>query len=175
MNFTWKPFFHELFLKIVNEYDAKSLATLIYELFPENAMMDTDKDNKKVRFKEFEPCSFIARFNRSETISKRIEYCEKAKRLMALKSAVPKDFDGIPIFNPMRWMLFPFSRERKGFEIKALWEFAKEIASGTITENGLNNSSKSFGAGLTYLTTVAYIVNPEKYLPTDTKNCESLL
>jgi hypothetical protein len=38
MNLSWKPFFHEPFLKNVNEYDPKSLAILIYELFQENVI-----------------------------------------------------------------------------------------------------------------------------------------
>ncbi|MCO5114324.1 MAG: AAA family ATPase [Bdellovibrionaceae bacterium] len=167
MNFTWQDFFHELFIKIVSEFDSKSLAELVYRIFPENAMMDRDENNRELRFEEFDPCSFLARFNRQERTDKKIEYCIKAKEILKLTSNIPQDFNGIPIFNNMRWMFFPFKKERSKFEYEALWAFSKKLAEGEITRETLNNARKSFGAGLTYLTTIAYIVWPEKYLPLD--------
>lgn len=167
MNFTWKPFFHELFLKAVTEYDSKSLALLAYKLFPESAMMDRDDSDNEVRFEELDPCTFLARFNRQERVDRKIEYCKKAKELMAIKSQVPTDFGGIPIFNNMRWQFVPFKKDREGFEYEALWNFSRKLADGEITADTLNAARKSFGAGLTYLTTISYIVWPEKYLPLD--------
>src|SRR5690606_24905401 len=98
MNFTWKPFFQELFLKVVSEYDEKSLAKLAYEIFPAKGLMDRDKLGKELRLSELDPCTFLARFNRKEGAERKIEFCKKAKNSMKLTSSVPKDFTGIPIF-----------------------------------------------------------------------------
>lgn len=167
MSFTWKPFFNELFVKVTNEYNPKSLATVLYKIFPENGMMDKVND-KKVRFKEIDPLVFLARFNRSEKIENKIDYCKKAKEELNLKSAVPSDFDGIPIFNNMNFWFSPYSDERVGFELDILWEFAKQLANDkNIQEQVFNKALESGGAGPVSLTDVCYIVWPNKYLPLD--------
>ena len=167
MSFTWIDFYNELFLKIVENYDSKSLASLAYEIFPEKGLLDRDEEKNEFKLLELEPCTFLARFNRKEKYETRIAYCEKAKKILGLKSEVPKDFDGIPIFQNMAFWFFPWGYERKGFEIEALWKFARELVSNSISEETFKTAFKSKGAGLTYLTTICYIVHPKKYLPTD--------
>ena len=67
----------------------------------------------------------------------------------------------------MAFWFFPWSYERKGFEIQALWKFARELAKNSISEETFKTAFKSKGAGFTYLTTICHIVHPDKYLPTD--------
>lgn len=173
-NFTWKPFFHELFVKIVSEYDPKSLAKIAYEIFPEKGLMDRDINNNEFRLKEFEPCTFMARFNRKEREETKIEYCKKAKKILELSSEVPEDFNGIPIFQNMAFWFTPWGYLQKGFEVDALWKLSAELVNGEVSEKTFNAAYKSKGAGLSYLTTICFIVNPDKYLPLDKRTTKFL-
>lgn len=174
MNFTWIKFYNELFLKIVKDYDSKSLAKVAYEIFPEKGLMDRDSSGNEFRLVEFEPCTFLARFNRKEKNESRIAYCKKAKSVLGLTSEIPSDFAGIPIFQNMAFWLFPFKDARKGFEFPALWNFSRELASGNVSEKSFNAALESPGAGLAYLTMICYIVWPEKYLPLDKRTTQYL-
>lgn len=174
MSFSWIKFYNELFTKVVKDYDAKSLAKVAYDIFPEKALMDRDRSGKEFRLERFEPCTFLARFNRKERNEARIAFCGKAKKAFDLLSDVPTDFDGIPIFQNMAYWFFPWSYELEGFEIDALWNLSRELAKGEVTEASFNAAFKSKGAGLIYLTTICYIVWPNKYLPLDRRTTQYL-
>lgn len=81
MSFTWIDFYYELFLKIVEKYDSKSLASLAYEIFPEKGLLDRNKKKNEFKLLELESCTFLARFNRKEKYETRIAYCENAKKI----------------------------------------------------------------------------------------------
>lgn len=174
MSFSWVKFYNELFLKVVKEYDSKSLAKVAYEIFPEKAMMDRDSSGKEFRLDELEPCTFLARFNRKERDEKRIAYCQKAKQVFNLSSEIPKDFAGIPIFQNMAYWFFPFQSDRKGHEFGALWNFARDLATGEMRAKHFNAALESSGTGLTYLSTICFIVWPDKYLPRDRRTRQYL-
>lgn len=174
MSFSWIKFYNEMFLKIVNEYDSRSLAKVAYEIFPEKAMMDRDAAGKEFRLEEFEPCTFMARFNRKERDESRIAYCKKAKQVLGISSDVPKDFAGIPIFQNMAYWFFPFKSVRKGHEFNALWAFARDLVKGEVSDKSFNAALESPGTGLAYLTTICFIVRPDKYLPLDRRTKQFL-
>lgn len=167
MSFSWVKFYNELFLTVVKNHDPKSIATLAYSIFGEAAMMDKDTAGKRLRFEELDPCSFLARFNRGEKLNKRIQYCEEAKRILKIQADTPSDFDGIPVANNMNWRMFPDKHERNGSEIKALWAFAKDLASGNLTSDSFNRALGVRYTADVNLTVTCFVVWPDKFLPLD--------
>lgn len=169
MTFSWVPFFNELFLKIVNEYNPKTLAELAYAIFPEKGLLDRDEQGSQFRLTELEPCTFLARFNRVEKLETKKAFCEKAKSILNLRSNVPSNFDGIPTFNNQNSWLFPFQKDRSGNEFSILWTFCKSLATGELDESAFNAALSVKYTGAAYLTMICYLVWPDRFLPLDGK------
>lgn len=167
MSFSWAPFYKELFQKATMGFDSKSLATITHQIFEQKGPVDEDTNGKRFPAEEFEPCSFLARFNRQEKLESRIKYCKKAKELLNLSADVPTNFDGIPTFNNQNSHLFPFKKERKGNEFEILWNFCRSLANGEVSEKYFNEALTVKYTGTTYLTIICYLVQPDKYLPLD--------
>ena len=62
MSYTWIPFYRELFSKILEEYDSKTLATLTLKIFNEKNLIDEDSNGNRSPITEIDPCSFLAKF-----------------------------------------------------------------------------------------------------------------
>lgn len=97
ISFTWLPFFNEMLTVICNQYNPQTLVPIFKQIFPKQK--DEEIQGIKTDFKEIDPLTFIACFNRNETKENRIAFCKTAKEILHLNAPVPADFDGIPAFN----------------------------------------------------------------------------
>ena len=167
--FTWLPFFNELFHIVCENYNKNTLVDLLYKVFDNNegGLKDIDENEQKILFSEFDPLSFIAKFNIAWTDEHRINYCNKVKEILNLKSETPTDFTGIPVFNQRKAWFFRYKKERSD-EIDILWSFALKINNlGEIDENLFNSVVNIPHTGIGKLSNLLFILFPEKYYPMD--------
>ena len=80
-----------------------------------------------IPLEEIDPLTFIAMFNRQNTLTNRVTFCEKAKNFFDLTSPVPSDFNGIPTFNNQKTWFFNYKYSRNEHIIDDLWVFANQI------------------------------------------------
>jgi 5-methylcytosine-specific restriction protein B len=159
--FTWVPFFNELFHVVCEKYNKNTLVDLLYKVFDDKKVLQENK------IFEFDPLSFIAEFNINKNNSDRIEYCNKVKEILNLKSETPTDFRGIPTFNNQNAWFFGNKRENID-DIGTLWNFSVEIHKTVeIREDLFNLVLNIPNVGVTKISQFIFIIFPQKYYPMD--------
>lgn len=172
-SFTWLPFFNEMLTVICNQYDPQTLVPIFKQIFPKQK--DEEIQGIKTDFKEIDPLTFIACFNRNETKENRIAFCKTAKEILHLNAPVPADFDGIPAFNNQKTWFLQYSYLRGKEDCTILWNFAKQrVSSHPITEEEMTQILSLKQIGLVKICSFLFICFPTTYYPVDSKSCTFL-
>jgi len=121
-SFSWLSFFEEMLSIICERYDKKSLCAVFHDIFGKGGgTIDQFPDGTSGPLKEIDPLTFIAFFNRNNTLKKRVAFCQGAKRKFEMSANVPSDFEGIPVLRPENTWLFTYSQNRSPDDIDDLW------------------------------------------------------
>lgn len=167
--FTWLPFFEEMLDVICKDHNKDSLCKITHDIYEKGGLVDTfAPDKSEGPLREIDPLTFIAYFNRNNTIANRIEFCRKAKEKLGIKSDVPTDFAGIATFNPLKTWFFPRAWARTN-EMDILWKFAGELNERQVGNDSFVAVQKIKNIGLTKLTQIMAICKPDTYLPINDK------
>ena len=182
MSFTWIPFYKELADKLL-VYRARQaeLLALLNELksggVPVISLVDKDKNGKNIPLAVMDPFSFFATFNRRITDKNRKLILAAIKTKLHVEAAVPSDFDGIPVMNPLKSRFFPFEGDRKDGDIDALWDLAGAVVQKATDEfePTLIDRCLSFkSTSITNLSMGMYWMRPATYIALDKRNCDLL-
>lgn len=124
--FTWIPFYRELADRLAAwENRQEELIALLERIRSEGSIVTplTDQDDQGARFqiKEIDPFTFFGTFNRGIRTEQRIGILTAMKRHFAIASALPADFDGIPILNNQRSWFIAYQYKRQPNDVARLW------------------------------------------------------
>ncbi|MEP4076976.1 AAA family ATPase [Haloferula sp.] len=134
---------------------------------------DYASDGKEIRLRDVDPFSFLAGFNRAVTKTNRQALWEFLKDEWDLESAVPDDFDGLPVANLQNSWLFPWEKDRDPNHISQLWQFFQHVMEVEPNALDLALMDRCLAlpqVGLANLTMGMFWVRPEVWLATDRKN-----
>jgi len=169
--FTWIPIYKEIAKKIRELKDPQQqLVDILEEMAKQNLMTIkyTDKDATE-KLTEIDPFSFFSNFNRHMKPENRSAIINFLKQKWQLVSSLPKDFDGLPTKDPRKAWFFAGRDKRQKDDIKKLWKlFEEAVDNDFVTEETFNAAFKVHNAGRGICQGLFWI-NPEKYLPLDSK------
>jgi 5-methylcytosine-specific restriction enzyme B len=125
-HFSWITFYQELAKELATWQDRQGeLISFLEGLRAQQFVITplTDKDSEGARFllKEIDPFTFFGVFNRGLRQENRLAILSSIKKHFNLKSALPDDFDGIPILNNQKSWFFPYQYARDAGDIGKLW------------------------------------------------------
>ena len=171
MSYSWKPIYREIVERLAS-YRGRSpeLVSLVDEMRSERLKVIPTRDLVLApgELIDIDPFSFLSCFNRSISVASRQQIIAWLKRRWALESAVPEDFDGIPLMNAQRsWYC-------RNHDVPVLWEFFSSLLE-LQDENGLNLSlfdrcCQLPGVKQTSLTMGMFWTRPELFFALDQKN-----
>ena len=76
---------------------------------------------------DIDPFTVLGIFNRKIKAENRIEIAKQFKDFLQITAETPKDFDGIPVLNPLNSFFFAFEDKRNDYDIKNLWELFEQV------------------------------------------------
>ena len=170
-NFTWIPIYKELSARLL-EYENRQneLLDIIKKIassgIPVIPMQDKPSANETAELTEIDPFTFYSSFNRGITNDNRKQILAELKKIFALKSDLPDDFDGIPVMTNQKSWLFAYKYERGENDIKLLWQLFREAVTEEITENTFNTVLNIKGVKIN-ITIGLFWIMPDKYLSLD--------
>lgn len=180
--FSWKPIYAELIKKLLpyrerqkdlirmlKTIDGKGLKTI--------SLTDTDASRSKKTLDVIDPFTFFANFNRGTTFENRRSILAEVKRELQLKSDLPSDFDGLPIVNPQQSWFFPYEYMRKSETIDDLWKLAESCVTSSpdqLDKKLFERCLKIYTVGVPKLTMGLFWLNPEQYMPLDSRSTSYL-
>jgi len=173
--YTWVPIYKELAAAIMpyrnNQADLLSaLKDLADKKLPIWGLMDKDANGESVPLTEMDPFTFFAAFNRGLTEENRSAILEQFKRHFGLTSDIPDDFDGIPVVNNQSSWFFPYKKDRGAQDIADLWSLAAAAVTSDKVDNTLfDRCLKIKEVGFAKLTQGLFWIQPDKYLPFDSR------
>ncbi|MDD4803536.1 MAG: AAA family ATPase, partial [Syntrophomonas sp.] len=177
-SFSWTPFYIEFADKLLQYRDRRpELLVIIKGVFDGLGMRYPFMDNGE-SIDDICPFTVFGCFNKGITNENRIAIMNGIARELGVKTAVPKEFDGIPVVNNMRAWFFGYKADRKADDISNLWNI---FEAGIIyADNPSEVSKAAFIAcydkvrkqlGIKWnLTMGLYWIRPFSYLNLDERN-----
>jgi 5-methylcytosine-specific restriction protein B len=178
--FSWIPFYTELAQTLSDYRDRQQelihfLQELDAEGIPVGAVRDQDASKKKIPLTVIDPFTFFSTFNRGLKEENRRKILERIKQKLHLNSAIPADFDGIPVVTALRAWFFPYKAERKDDDVSSLWDLAISVVQGTpddLDPQVFNRCLKIKSVAPGKLTMGMFWLNPHRYIACDARNRE---
>jgi hypothetical protein len=176
--FTWIPIYSELAKKILSYRNRQGeLINLLKELktkgLPVIAIVDHHKQGKEIPLTAIDPFTFFACFNRGLTDENRRAILAYLKMKFDLQSAVPTDFDGIPIVNNLSAWFFPWQSDLEPDDIPSLWALAEGVVNGSpekLDPKLFERCLQIEAVGPAKLTMGMFWLNPKQYIAWDGNN-----
>ncbi len=104
---------------------------------------DTLLDNSKSPLKDICPFTVMGIFNRGLTDENRIPIARELAKFLGVSEAVPNNFDGVPVLNPLKSWYFGYEKDRKLDDMNNLWDvFEKAIAFADSKDKTGNEASE---------------------------------
>lgn len=124
--FTWIPFYEELAQKLLGYKDRQiELIKLLDDMrergFKITPLWDQDAEGNTIPLQEIDPFTFMGVFNRQITDENRQLILEYLKGFFGIQSAVPVDFEGIPVLNNRSSWFFSYKKDRNPDDVCRLW------------------------------------------------------
>ena len=126
--FTWIPI-HEETAKCLLDFKDRNheLVDILARMHKAGlkAIPITDQGirGKRFQFKEIDPFTFLANFNRGILKKNRQALWTFLKKEWDLQSTIPEDFEGLPCAIMLKPRLMPFSNKRDKEHVSLLWKF----------------------------------------------------
>jgi 5-methylcytosine-specific restriction protein B len=177
-DFSWVPIYTELAKALLPYRDRQTdLTKMLVELHGKNVPVvsttDQDQAGKTVPLKEIDPFTFYASFNRGITRVNRRAILSHFKETFALKSAVPEDFDGVPIVNLQASWFFPYKAKREKDDVPSLWKLAEQVIQGPpekLDPKLYERCLQIKGVGPAKLSMGMFWLSPHQYIAWDANN-----
>jgi len=141
------------------------------------SLRDQNPEGVEVPLSEIDPFTFFSVFNRGIKELNRLEIINRLKKILQLNASLPDDFHGIPVVDLRKAWFFAFAYMRKADDIAKLWDLAEQVVRKTPDEL----DSKLFERclqikqiGPAKLTIGMFWLNPEKFLPLDSRTLSYL-
>ena len=175
MSFTWVPFYREVAERVLKYEDKQDeLLALLYEMREQGLspilLNDKDSRDQRIALKEIDPFTFFASWNRGSKDSSRLAICQFLREKWDLKSAVPRDFEGIPTVNPQSSWFFAYYHTRESHDIPTLWRIAGVAVKNEVKEIAPDEWSRALGiaqVGVAKLTMGLFWLAPQTFLTLD--------
>lgn len=169
MNFTWVQTYKEIAHWLMDKQDKQNELIQLLKEAGVDGFKDIDEDGREIDLKEIDPFSFFAYINKYKTDERRLEILQKIHKLLNLKSPKPKDVAGIPTSHPLKVRLFPKKRLRGKEDIINLWGLFRQAVEHNIDNKLFSEVLSIKSVGKVKLSIVFFYVDPEYYLPLDSK------
>ena len=172
--FTWIAIYTELAKKLVSYRDRPDQlvqllrAALEEQNLPTDWLRDKDAEGKPFPLEKIDPFTFFAAFNRGITDDNRRGLLGKVQSHLSLPVAIPKDFDGIPVFDNRNSWFFNYQPKRAADDIDNLWQLYCECVNkppGDLPAGLFEHCVKFVGAGK--MTIGLFLANPSQYVALD--------
>jgi hypothetical protein len=178
--FTWIPIHEEAATRLLEFKDRQS--ELIDIMTRMNAlglkvskMTDKGEDGGRIPLQEIDPFTFLCIFNRSLRQENRRALWQFLKDEWQLVSAIPEDYEGLPVANIQNPSLLPEIDKRSPDHVPLLWKFFEHVMSADISELDEDLMQKCLDlsqVGLAMLTMGMFWVRPKVWVSADGKNLE---
>lgn len=179
-DFTWVPFYMEFADKLLAYRASRpSMIEKVVRAYEQTGMNLPKLDSTEVPT-DMDPFTVFGLFNKSMKGENRIALCKAMKELFSVSAAVPSDFDGIPVLNPLNATFYRFTGDpdRGEHDVENLWAcFAAALA---YADHPSENTEKVFiqaydavkdlKGNRWKLTMGLYWVRPSVYLSLDSRN-----
>jgi 5-methylcytosine-specific restriction protein B len=124
--FTWIPFYGELAQQLLSWEERQGELLSLLETMRKKGLKitpfsDQDENGARLPLNEIDPFTFFAVFNRGTGPDQRIRILTALKQLFSLKSAIPDDFNGVPVVNSMSSWFIAYKCDRSKDDVKKLW------------------------------------------------------
>lgn len=141
-------------------------------------LTDQDESGSSFLLTEIDPFTFFASFNRGIRNQERLAILSRLKQLFGASSALPSDFDGVPVVNNQRSWFIAYKHKRKTDDVTRLWQVFRLA----LQENALGSPdfAKAFDEALevwgvsTNLTMGLFWIRPNEFLNLDQTNRDYL-
>jgi 5-methylcytosine-specific restriction protein B len=126
-SFSWIPFYEEL-ASSIGAFRSRQgelvayLQSLSKEDLKITPLLDKDARGERFLLEEIDPFTFFGVFNRRITYEARVEILRAVSTKFQIKSAVPKDFEGVPLLDNRKSWFFGYKATRNPDDIQNLWE-----------------------------------------------------
>lgn len=171
MKYSWIPYYKEFAEKLLQfRNNRKSLLDIIYEHREELlASYLHDEDDVDDLCTDIDPFTVFGLFNRKIKPNNRLHSVELFKELLNIKSAVPTDFDGIPVLNNLKSHFFGFRNRRGENDIENLWALFEKVVNNQNFEQEYNEVVKQFIININ-ITMGLFWVKPTDFIALDKTN-----
>ena len=152
-------------VSILQDMKAKGLMTI--------SLKDQNPKGTAILLSAIDPFTFFANFNRGTTHRKRIGILRYLKERLSLHSAIPSDFNGIPVVNNMQSWFVPWAYERNTDDIPSLWKLARAAITQGIDEIDADLFAKCLTIhtiGIGKLSMGLFWMNPKEFISVEKKN-----
>lgn len=170
--YTWKPFFHELAVKLLDYRDRQEeLRSKVTALLGEKLTGYIDNSSKNPP-KNIDPFTVIGIIMHHRRMQKRTEICTVFKNLFSMKSDIPHDYTGVPNLDPRKSVFYwsDIPEEQREKDIQNLWELLDAVIHHKCNIESIYDTVKD-QKGIVYRGTMAlYWIDPDNYLSLDKNN-----
>lgn len=179
-DFTWVPFYMEFADRLLTyRASRQSMIEKVVRAYEQTGMNLPKLDSTDVPT-NMDPFTVFGLFNKSMKGENRIALCQAMKELFSVSAAVPSDFDGIPVLNPLNATFYRFTGDpdRGEHDVENLWAcFAAALAYADHPDESTSrnfiqayDAVKDLKGNRWKLTMGLYWVRPSVYLSLDSRN-----
>lgn len=169
--YSWAPFFKAICAEITAI--AKNTETRNYELYLK--AKDTFSDNHAIlKFNYVDPFSYVYALSQKSTKNQRVDTFTKAKAAFNISVDLPTDYI-FPTPTPNTLSLFYtkgkyISNEEEEIGSNVIWDLFLEVFNNrNVTDENFRKVLSLKYVGVTKLSQVQFLINPERYIPFDTQ------
>ncbi|MEY4243339.1 MAG: 5-methylcytosine-specific restriction enzyme [Verrucomicrobiota bacterium] len=178
--FTWIPIHEEAAKRLLEFKDRQSelidIMTRMNTLgLKVTKMTDKGENGERIPLQEIDPFTFLCIFNRSLRQENRRALWQFLKDEWKLVSAIPEDYEGLPVANIQNPSLLPDIDKRSPDHVPLLWKFFEHVMSADVSELDEDLMQKCLDlsqVGLAILTMGMFWVRPKTWVSADGKNLE---
>lgn len=178
--FTWIPIHEEAAKRLLEFKDRQSeLIDIMTRMntrgLKVTKMTDKGENGERIPLQEIDPFTFLCIFNRSLRQENRRALWQFLKDEWKLESAIPEDYEGLPVANIQNPSLLPDIDKRSPDHVPLLWKFFEHVMSADVSELDEDLMQKCLDlsqVGLAILTMGMFWVRPKAWVSADGKNLE---
>ncbi|GHG06647.1 McrB-related protein [Deinococcus piscis] len=158
--FTWKPFFRELALRLLDYQERQP--ELVQVLRDAGVRIQHDES---MDLSVLDPLSFFSLILKHQADSSVLPILARVKERLNLQAPVPSDLVGVPWSNPMNAWFFAYRSKRQEGDLPTLWALARQAVAGELDAQTFAAALAIRQVALPKLTQGLFWLNPERYLP----------
>ena len=140
--FQWTSFYMELASALLKYKNRRSeLLDILKTIFSDAGMNFPFKEKGKEIYEDICPFTIFGSFNKGITNANRIILLEQFAKQFAIKSAVPTEFDGIPVVMNLSAWFFSYKENRGEHDIDNLWDLLEKAIAYSDNANSENKNA----------------------------------